>query len=133
MEIRPGGSLPMIASQRPHCNPPGSSLQLIGQCHVLKSEFGCRRHVPEIRASGNGIAFNGKPLESITEMRAARVSISTGFGPPRTPRNRRKIPVFGRPKIVKNFTFWLSTPTFKPGFGTGMAEKPRYFILRSRG
>ena len=52
---------------------------------------------------------------------------------PGTPRNSRKILVFGRPEIVKNFTFWLSDPTFKPGIGTGIAENPPYLILRSRG
>ena len=66
-------------------------------------------------------------------IRAARVSISSGFGPPGTPQNRRKIPVFGRPKIDKNLTFWLSDPTFKPGIGTGMAGNPPYLILRSGG
>ena len=52
---------------------------------------------------------------------------------PGTPRNSRKIPVFGRPEIVKNLTFWLSDPTFEPGIGTGMAGNPPYLILRSGG
>ena len=33
--------------------------------------------------------------------------------------------IFGRPKIIKNFSFWVSEGTFKPGFGTGIAENPQ--------
>ena len=48
-------------------------------------------------------------------------------------RNSQQFPVFGRPEIVKNFTFWLSDQTFKPVIGTGMAENPHYLIFRIRG
>ena len=41
--------------------------------------------------------------------------------------------IFGRPEIIKNFTFRLSDPTFEPGIGTGMAENPPYLILSSGG
>ena len=46
-----------------------------------------------------------------------------------TPRNHRKMPVFGRPKIIKNLTFCLSYPTFGPGIGTGIAENPPILFL----
>ena len=43
-----------------------------------------------------------------------------------------KNPVFGRPKIIKNLTFWLSDPTSGPGIGTGIAETPPRIIPRER-
>merc|ERR1711966_163776 len=52
---------------------------------------------------------------------------------PGTPEIWSRNRVFGRPKIVKDLTFWLSDPTFEPGIGTGMAENPPYLILRSGG
>ena len=52
---------------------------------------------------------------------------------PGTPEILPKKRVFGRPKIVKNLTFWLSDPNFEPRIGTGMAENPPYLILSSGG
>ena len=48
---------------------------------------------------------------------------------PGAPEIYPKIPVFGRPKILKNLTFLLSDLNIEPGIGTGIAENPPILFL----
>ena len=90
---------------------------LLSASYCLKKGFriGLMRLVSTALSSAKSFAFKEWVFTSFVQPRRRRafthhpykMRASENFGPPGTPRNQRKNPVFGRPKIVKISTFWL--------------------------